>query len=336
MNPRGVHVPGTTLIVGQGLAGTLLAAELERGGGEFELADAGHEFAASRIAAGIINPITGQRFVKSWRFDQFLPVARATYLALERACGVRIWRDMRVRRLFRSDRERMVVAEKQARNDFVPYVNDVDHEGFWTERAAHVDTAALIAAAREHWRKAGRLRCERVEIRDELERYDRVIDCRGVGATFGDNRASVPWEFSKGECLVISTEGLAENEILNRGHWVLPLSRTRARVGSTHEPGSRDGECTASGRAVLERGTAELIQRAFSVVAHEAGARVYVPDRHPVIGWISSDQRLGIFNGLGAKGALYGPGMAKAWAAQLLRAEPIEPELDVARFSRSL
>ena len=49
------------LIVGQGLAGTLLAFELERAGVSFAIADAGHEGAASSVAAGVINPITGRR-----------------------------------------------------------------------------------------------------------------------------------------------------------------------------------------------------------------------------------------------------------------------------------
>jgi glycine/D-amino acid oxidase-like deaminating enzyme len=325
-------MPATTLIVGQGLAGTLLGWELERAGLPFEIADAGHELAASRIAAGIINPITGQRFVKSWRLEDYLPIAQETYLAFQRDCGARIWRDMRVRRLFRSNHEGRVASEKRVRGEFGPYVTQIDHEGFWIEGAAHVDTAELISVARKRWLEEGRLRAERVEVQDVVGRYDRVIDCRGVATTFESNPANTPWEFSKGESLVISIAGLAEDEILNRGNWVLPLGGAQARVGSTHEPGRRDRECTAEGRAVLERAAAELTNRKFSTVAHEAGVRVYLPDRRPVMGWISPEQRLGVFNGLGAKGALYGPAMARAWAAHLTRGEPIDAELDVKRF----
>ena len=65
------------LIVGQGLAGTLLAWECERVGCSFAIADAGHATASSGVAAGMINPITGRRLVKSWEIDGRLPVARA-------------------------------------------------------------------------------------------------------------------------------------------------------------------------------------------------------------------------------------------------------------------
>jgi glycine/D-amino acid oxidase-like deaminating enzyme len=67
------------LIVGQGLAGTLLAWECERAGIAFAVADCGHAAAATSAAAGIVNPITGRRLVKSWRIDDQLPLARAEY-----------------------------------------------------------------------------------------------------------------------------------------------------------------------------------------------------------------------------------------------------------------
>src|SRR4051812_47680871 len=100
------------LIVGQGLAGTLLAWELERAGISFAIADAGHELAASRLAAGMINPITGRRFVKSVRIDEWLPLARESYRALEVALAVPLWRQMRIRRVFADEKEWTMFRQK--------------------------------------------------------------------------------------------------------------------------------------------------------------------------------------------------------------------------------
>src|SRR5882757_9876638 len=133
------------LIVGQGLAGTLIAWEFERAGISFAIADAGHTDAASRIAAGIINPITGRRLVKSWRIDELLPLARQSYREIEAALGLSLWREMRVRRLFADDRERRVTAEKQARHELSPYViANADDDGCWIEGAARVDLPLLL------------------------------------------------------------------------------------------------------------------------------------------------------------------------------------------------
>ena len=76
------------LIVGQGLAGTVLGWSLTRAGIEWRMIDAGHERAASRVAAGIINPVTGQRWVKTWRIEELWPETRTAYLSIEQELGV--------------------------------------------------------------------------------------------------------------------------------------------------------------------------------------------------------------------------------------------------------
>ena len=55
----------TVTIAGQGLAGTLLAWALERAGREFLIYDPGHEESASRVGAGLVNPVTGERWTSA-------------------------------------------------------------------------------------------------------------------------------------------------------------------------------------------------------------------------------------------------------------------------------
>src|SRR6187551_2531961 len=117
------------LIVGQGLAGTLLAWECERAGIAFAIADRGHRAAATSAAAGIVNPITGRRLVKSWRVDTLLPAARATYRELEKELGVSLWREMRVRRLWADERERALLARKRETGELAPYLESDDASG---------------------------------------------------------------------------------------------------------------------------------------------------------------------------------------------------------------
>ncbi len=317
------------LIVGQGLAGTLLGWELERAGIPFAIADAGHAAAASRVAAGILNPVTGRRLVKSWRVDALLPLARESYRALAAALGLPLWREMRVRRRFADDRERRVFADRQARGELAPFAGAADAEGFWIEGAAHVDTGMLLAAARARWRAAGVLRDERVEWGAVVGRHELVVDCTGAGAAQFD---FVPWEFSKGEILTVAVEGLDPGVILNDGHWVLPLAPGVAKVGATHEPGRKDVIPTAAARAVLEAEAAALLRRPFTVNGHEAGLRITLPDRRPVAGRHPADPRLGVLNGLGTKGAMVAPWLARQWVHHLTEGVPFEPEVDVARF----
>lgn len=319
------------LIVGQGLAGTMLAWELERAGVAFTIADEGHAQAASRVSAGIINPVTGQRIVKSWRVDTLLPLARESYQAFEKELRVPLWREMRVRRLYLNEDERRVLAEKQARGDLADYAGPNDGDGFWIEGAARVDVATLVAAARERWRAAGVLREERVDFAKARLESDLVIDCTGAaGGPFG----FVPWQYSKGECLTVKIDGLAADVVLNRGHWLLPLGPGLAKVGATHAPARKDRMLTAEARAALEASLTAMSSRAYAVVDQEVGVRVYLADKKPVAGRHPAEPRLGVLNGFGAKGALFAPALAKQWVQHLVEGTPFDREVDVIRLWR--
>jgi len=321
------------LIVGQGLAGTLLAWEFERAGIPFAVVDGGHSTASSRVAAGIINPITGRRLVKSWRVDQLLPVARAAFRELEAALGVPLWQEMRVRRLFADDRERRVLADKNARGEFGSFVGAVDHDGFWIEGAARVDLPALLTTARERWRAQGRLRAVECDAGASIGSHELVIDCTGVSGARGGKFSFVPWEYSKGEVLTLAVNGLAPDVIVNGGHWVLPIGPGVAWVGATHQPGVRDVGPTADGRAVLEQSARMLLPgRNVTVTGQMAGVRVNLPDKRPVVGRHPTNVRLGVFNGLGAKGALLAPALARQWVNHLTEGMPFDVEVGVERF----
>jgi glycine/D-amino acid oxidase-like deaminating enzyme len=336
------------LIVGQGLAGTVLGHACERAGIAFDIVDAGHAGAASRVGAGIINPITGQRIVKSWEIDALRPVAAETYRGLEAVLGVSLIREMRVRRLFRDEAERRVFAEKNARGELAPYAGASDDEGFWIEGALRVDTAALIAAARARWLAAGRLREARRGIADALVQYETVIACTGADDDGGRAWAGVSCTRATGEILRVAVGGLAPDVILNGGHWVLPTAPGEARVGATYRRGEPvagaapgvggDAGAKANGveaRVELERSAAALLGgREFAVTAQESGVRVTAPDRRPLAGRDPREPRLGFINGLGSKGALLAPWLAGQWARHLTAGVAFEPAVEPGRFGR--
>jgi glycine/D-amino acid oxidase-like deaminating enzyme len=325
-------MPRPVLIIGQGLAGTLLGHAFERAGIDFEIVDAGHAHAASRVGAGIINPITGQRIVKSWRIDELGPLARETYRALEPVLGVSFMREMRVRRLFQDDTERRVFAEKAARGDLAPYAETADHDGFWVEGALRIDTAALIEAARARWLGAGRLIEGRVGTVEALARYETVIACTGADDDGGRAWAGVACARATGEILRVKVDGLAPDVILNRGHWVLPTAPGEARVGATYVRVDSDPNAA---REELERSAHDLLAgRPFTVAARETGVRVTAPDRRPLAGWDSQAPRLGVINGLGSKGALLAPWLAREWVAHLTARAPFEAGVQPGRFAR--
>lgn len=319
------------LIVGQGLAGTLLAWELERAGIAFAIADGGHASAATTAAAGIVNPITGRRLVKSWRVDELLPEARRAYLELEAALGVRLWHEVRVRRIFADETERRIFAAKTASGELAPFADAAHDQGFWIAPAARVDVHALLAAARRRWA----VRELEADVSAEIERHALTIDCTGLAGARSGRFAFVPWEFSKGEIVELAVDGLAPDEIVNRRHWIVPVAPGRAWVGATHEPGICDAAPSAGARATLRASARELLGRESLLVGQRAGVRVNLPDRRPVVGRHPHEPRLGLINGLGAKGVQLAPWLARNWAEHLATGGGFEVDISVERFPAS-
>lgn len=323
------------LIVGQGLAGTLLAWECERAGLAFEIADAGHERAASRVGAGMITPVTGRRWVKTWRVDAWREPALGVYREIERALGQPLVRDMRVWRTFRDAEDRAALAIRVARGELAPYVSEVGAQGCWIEGAVHVDTATLIERARERWRAAGVLSERRMDLTAVRAERLRVVVCGGVETL--EAFAFVPWERAWGEILDLTTSGLDPDVILNAGHWALPGGGDRARVGATYARLSLGNESShaVEARAELERAATTLLPSPFIVEGQQGGWRTTTPDRRPCIGWHPAQPGLGLLGGLGSKGTLWAPALARAWREQLQAGVSFEPEVDVRRFWRT-
>lgn len=322
------------LIVGQGLAGTMLGWELERAGISFAILDDGHATSATAVAAGIINPVTGRRLVKSWKYETQFSVARASYQAMGAALNEAIWHDVRIRREFVDERERATGSDPKRQAELSAYLESADERGWWLRMAGRVDLPRLLSGMRERWRLGGKMRTESVKLTHEIERHALVVDCRGVAGTDEAPFRFVPWEYSKGEVVELAVDGLEPGVVLNRRIWVMPMGAGKALAGATHEPGLRDVTPTRNGLGFIADAVGVILPGVtYEITGHRAGVRVNLPDKRPVAGRHPSRSSLGLVNGLGAKGGLWAPALARAWVEHLVHGRSFDREFDVARFA---
>lgn len=307
----------SVLIVGQGLAGTVLGWSLAHAGIDWRMIDAGHATAASRVAAGIINPVTGQRWVKTWRIDALWPEARETYRAMESDFGVPLWRELTIRRFWRTEKEHRTLLNKIERGVLAPWVQSVDATSCVLAPAGRVNVPLMIAVARKRWLAEGRLIEAKFDWAHRAENDGWVIDCTGAAARSGPFAAH-GFAISKGEVLRARVAGLAGDEIQHRGHWVLPDDSGEAWIGATHEPGVDDMTPTPDAREALLRSARKLGCGKINVSAHLVGLRLAARDMRPMIGVHPADPQLGLFGALGSKGVLYAPWLARQWVEQLV------------------
>ena len=94
------------IILGLGLAGSALAWRLHWAGQRILLIDRGESVTASRIAAGLITPITGRRMTRADDFDLLLNEAETFYRQVETTTGQQLLDKQPAVRFFLSDEER--------------------------------------------------------------------------------------------------------------------------------------------------------------------------------------------------------------------------------------
>ncbi|MEZ6197583.1 MAG: FAD-dependent oxidoreductase [Planctomycetota bacterium] len=342
--------PPEVLVVGQGLAGSLLALELLDRGRRVLVVDADRPHAASPVSAGMVNPIAGPKHNRPWAWDPFAGEARARYASLERRFGIRLVRERAIHFAFRSaeDRERFLarddhdalaphLGEIHAPGTLAPELAD-EHGGFEILGAFALDVPALLRATRAELLARGAFRPVAVAVEgadgDPLgdgTRPDTTVLCTGHHAASAGPFRRLPWRVSRGERLDVRLLSTPPRTILNREKWLLPLEDDRAQIGAIYAWDDAEAGPTEKGRRELETAGRAIGASDFEVVDHRAGARAGGIDWRPYLGRAADRSEIAILGGLGSKGALYAPGCARRLAEHLFEGAALDPELDVAR-----
>lgn len=312
---------------------------------------------ASQAAAGIVNPVTGRWMTKSWRIEQLLPEARATYREIEANFGERIFHPVPARRYFQNEED----ARRAARRARNPRYADVlgpplppgaDPNGL-------NDPAGSIRLEQAHWVDLPRL-LERLRgffasigcFRDEVFRYD-ALQRQAAGWSYGDLRAGrvvfcegarlranpwfgrLPLKPIKGETLRLQLDGFNLTRGIYHGRkWLLAYGDGACRLGATYDEADLSEAPTEAGRTELLADAGALLPPTARVriEARLAGLRPSSPDSRPMLGAHPELPGLFVFNGLGSKGAGSAPWLSRQLLDHLRSGVKLDPEVDLRRF----
>lgn len=348
--------PVDFLIIGQGLAGSILGFLLEQHQQEVMIVDPGRTDSASRIAAGIVNPIAGQRLVKHPRAEICLARARALYATLGNFFRQTFYFERPMIRLFASERERRLWSERKAAPAYRAYLGDPffarefwpapanRHGGFRQRGSGYLDTQRFLDAIRNHFESQGRLvetefSWQAIEPKNtpllwKGLRVKCVIGCEGHAAADNPYFSWLPFQCSKGELLTLKSTVDLPDAIVNQGKWLLPLNPRVIKCGATYEWNALDRVPSAPARAELCTAARQLLtgDADFRVLAQHAGLRPGSLDKNPFAGIHPALPRLGLFNGFGSRGVLTIPYYAERFVEHLLHHEDLPREVDINRF----
>ena len=342
------------LIVGQGVAGSVLARTLEQRGLSVHLVSSPQLPSASSVAAGIVNPLTGRKLVKTWEADRLFPYLHRFYTDIDRQLGTSAFTPLDIYRPYRDEAERKlyqtVAADPALRPYFQPDADETAYAavvnnprgGIQVTQAGWVDLPDFVAAMRRYFTDKqrftiGEVRADQLQVRADSVSYmgrtfRYVIFCEGPHGQANPYFSDLPFNVVKGEIMTAEVADYPIKNIINQGVFVMPLSPTRIRIGATYSWHELDWQTTGVGRSFLEAKARALLKIPFTVLEQRAGIRPSTKDRRPFVGWHRTNPAVGIFGGMGTKGVSLAPYLAHDFADHIVLGKEINSAVNISRF----
>jgi glycine/D-amino acid oxidase-like deaminating enzyme len=345
------------LIIGQGISGTFLSYYLQQENKSFLVIDNNFKSAPSRIAAGIINPVTGRRMVTVWMADEVLPFAQNAYTEIGSKLNITAISQKNMIDIFPNPFMRENFLKRVEENDqyintykdeehFKPYFNyEFGCGEINPVYIAHIET--LLPAWRSQLNKNNQLLEEEfdsslLQIGEDKIIYkditaNNIIFCDGAAGFENPYFNLLPFAPNKGEALIVEIPDLPADHIYKKSMTLAPLAQKNIFwIGSVYHWNFDNADPTEAFRKNTEKVLKEWLKMPFKIVDHLAGIRPATLERRPFVGLHPIHKNVGILNGMGTKGCSLAPFFAKQLTDHLLYSKPISTEADVKRFAKTL
>ncbi|MBL7749583.1 MAG: FAD-binding oxidoreductase [Chitinophagaceae bacterium] len=345
------------LIIGQGVSGTWLSYYLQKEKKSFLVIDNDFPNSPSRIAAGIINPVTGRRHVTVWMAENILPFASKAYTEIGNELSITAISQKNIVDFFPSPQMRLSFQQRVEEDPtYVQFCiedtqyHDLFRYEFGCGTIQPVYTAnleSLLPAWRQHLEKNNQLIKEefdiaQLEITTEHIQYkhiraSRVIFCDGAAAHQHPYFTLLPFAPNKGEVLLAEIPDLPVTHIYKKGMLLAPLATPGLWwIGSSYAWQFDNEDPTIEFREKTEQLLQHWLKVPFRIISHLAGIRPATLERRPFVGFHPLQPRVGLLNGMGTKGCSLAPYFAKQLVDHMIRQQSLHPEADLNRFTKIL
>lgn len=344
------------LIIGQGLAGSLLAWRLLQQNQTFHIVDNGAHN-ASKVAAGLINPVTGKRFVKEANFERLINVAKTLYYELETSLQSSFFVERPLLRVLKNQSEIDTAKKRIEHPEYNSYL-----KGNIKTIASFRRMESLIEQKQTGFIYTQRILCElknlfvqkQSYINTEFDhsdldiqqhginwrgtQYQQLIFCDGDRVRNNPFFKHIPWQPVKGETLTLSLSEphcieLLQEFILNYGYWLVQITPTEYRTGATFTREELIDQPTEAARTTLLEALHKYLgDIGITVTRQDAAIRLATPDRQPVMGSHADYKHIYIFNGFGSKGAIKIPYYSLCLLRHILQKQALPDEVELERF----
>lgn len=344
------------LIIGQGISGTWLSYYLQKANRSFLVIDNNEPDSASRIAAGIINPVTGRRIVKTWMIDELVEFLVPAYKELGSELGINALEQKSLVDFHPTPQMKLAFDERLKENAaflFQPsgqqlYSDVFNYDfGFGEVSPCYVvDLKEILSKWRKKLLANDQLVKEDFEI-DQLHQADpgityknikagKIIFCDGITSSQNPYFKNLPFALNKGEAILIESREIPSSHIYKKGMMLTSVEDGIYWIGSNYLWEFTDDNPSEQFRKQTSSLLNNWLKVPFKIVDHKASIRPANIERRPFVGFHPVYKNIGLLNGMGSKGCSLAPFFAKQLVEQITSGKEMLPEADIRRFSKIL
>jgi len=338
------------IIVGDGYASLFFAHQLIKNNKSFVLFSEGKK-SASRVSAGIINPVVLKKFTTFWKAQEQIDFLRETLAEIEKYTGKNYLIDAPIHRIFHDENEQQLWLKKSLNDELEHFLDknfthlDVVKNDFNSGKvcqSARLDVSGFFAGVFGFLENHDFLVKEKFIYSDlntsnhiyKNYKYKNIVFCEGIGVKENPFFSDIPVNPNKGHHIkVVLSQPLSDNITIKKKHFLFPLHKNTYFYGGTYDREQLHQDIDSSAVEQLTNGLKEFYLHDFNIKEVNFGFRPTVKDRRPIIGRHPEQSRLFVFNGLGARGILNGCYFSKNLYDHIENDIPLHHEISLDRFN---
>jgi len=344
------------ILVGQGICGTMMYRFLNQAGYSVLVIDLPKINTASKVAAGVINPVTGRRIVKTWLIDEVMPFAKETYEKIGGESEIKAISEVSIIDFFPTPQITEAFKKRYAEDkEYLSFPKDpgnwnnfINYEFGYGEitPAFLVNLPDLLGTYRAQIAEDGNLIEQNFEFKDlalipgglsyQQIQATHIIFCDGISGTNNPYFNNLPFAPNKGEAVLVQVDDLSPLHIYKKGFNLVPWKDNIFWLGSNYLWEFEDDSPTPGFYRFAENWLKQTLKVPFTIVDHLAGIRPATLERRPFVGFHPVHKQVGIFNGMGAKGCSLAPFFANKFVHAIKTGTDLPKDADIKRFSRIL